>query len=122
MWLRKRIRIDNKSCVIPLSDISAIIETLQELERMHQLNLEILEQLNVTCEWILKSDISIPNKEKLDSLFLKTQALLKELYSSNSLRTLQYQKLADEKKQHFKTDEEVPEPCERPYSFLSSYS
>jgi hypothetical protein len=92
-----------------LSELSVIIETLQELERIYQLNLEVLEQLNIICGWILKNDVAIPNKDKLDSMFLKTQALLKELYFS-SPKTLHYRKLTDEKKQHFRTDEDVPVP------------
>jgi chromatin remodeling complex protein RSC6 len=96
--------------MILLSELSVIVGTLQELERMHQLNLELLEQLDVVFKWIIETDMPIPNKEKLSSLFSRTNALLKELYSS-SPQTMIYQKLADEKKQHPRTDGEVPVPC-----------
>ena len=100
---------EKNSYVIALSELSKIIDALQELERMHQLNLELLEQLDVVFEWIIKSDMPIPNGEKLSALFTKTEALLKELYFSSS-RTLAYRKLADEKKHLFRTDEDVPVP------------
>jgi hypothetical protein len=74
-----------------LSELSTIIKTLQELERMHQLNLELLEQYGVLCNWILETNVPIPNKEKLSSLLGKTQTLLKELYASDSPKFLQYQ-------------------------------
>lgn len=89
---------------------------------MHQLNLELLEQLSVFADWVVNTHMSIPNEDKLESLLHKTQALMKELYSTNSQNILQYQKLADEKKQHFKTDEDVPEPLAKRYTSLSSYS
>lgn len=76
---------------------------------MHQLNLELLEQLNVACGWILDNRITIPNSEHIASLLVKAKALLKEVQAEEP-RALQYQKLADEKKQHFRTDGEVTEP------------
>jgi hypothetical protein len=104
-----------------LSNLSSIIETLQELERLHQLNSELLEQLNVICGWLLEHNIQIPNPQTLLSLLQKAKALLTEIQAEEP-RVLQYPKLADEKKQHFRTDEEVPEPPRPLYSFLSSYS
>lgn len=76
--------------MIALSELAKIIETLQELERVHQLNLELLEQLDVVFEWIIKNDMLVPNREKLSSLLIKIHALLEELYSS-SPQILQYQ-------------------------------
>ena len=99
-----------------LSELSVVVETLQELQRMHQLNLELMEQLDVVFRWIINNDLDIPNKEKIVSLLNKTKALTKELYSTNTTKTLHYHKLADEKKQHFRTDEEVPEPVESIYN------
>ena len=99
--------------MIALSEVNTIIETLQELERMHQLNLELLEQLGVVFVWILENDVPIPNKDKLDALLNKMHSLMKELYSSNSLKILQYQKIADENLQRKQTDEDFTEPVKR---------
>ena len=93
-----------------MSELTSVIENLQELQRMHQLNLELLEQLGIFGEWILNNNNDIPNREKFQSLLHKTQALLRELYGSSLTKTLQYQKLADEKKHLFRTDEDVPVP------------
>ena len=97
-----------------MSELAKIIETLQELERVHQLNLELLEQLDVVFEWIIKNDMPVPNREKLSSLLVKTHALLKQLYSS-SPQIMLYRKIADEKKQPFRTDEDVPVPAKETY-------
>jgi hypothetical protein len=91
-----------------LSELSKIIETLQELEQMHSLNLELLEQLNVACSWIVEHSIPIPNLSSLLSLLRKTKALLAEIQADEP-KLLQYQKLADEKKHLFRTDEEGTE-------------
>lgn len=95
--------------MIALSELNTIIETLQELERMHQLNLELLEQLDVIFVWILENDVSIPNKDKFDALLNKMSSLMTELYFSTP-KSLQYRKLADGKKHLNGTDGEVPEP------------
>jgi hypothetical protein len=95
--------------VIALSELSVIIETLKNLERMHQLNLELLEQLDVVFKWLIRNDIAIQNMDKLNSLLTKTQALLAEVYSS-SPKTLQYQKINRRKVTDFKNDGEVTEP------------
>lgn len=94
-----------------MSELTKIIETLQELERVHQLNLELLEQLDVVFEWIIKSDVPVPNREKLSSLLVRTHALLKELYSS-SPQILQYQAIR-RKVTGEKSDEDVPVPLFR---------
>ncbi|HEX9262595.1 MAG TPA: hypothetical protein VF893_08730 [Candidatus Bathyarchaeia archaeon] len=92
-----------------MSELSRIVTTLQELERMHQLNLEMLEQLDVIFKCIIESDIPIPNSEKIISLLSRNQALLQELYSG-SPAILTYQKLSRRKVTPFRTDEDVPEP------------
>ncbi|MGA2309685.1 MAG: hypothetical protein ABSG57_09085 [Candidatus Bathyarchaeia archaeon] len=97
-----------------MSDLTPTIQALQELQKMHQLNLELMEQLSVFAEWVINNHVSIPNKDKLESLLHKTQALMNELYSTHSTKILQYQKLADEKKHLFRTDEEEPVPVARP--------
>lgn len=93
-----------------MSDLPTIIQTLQELLNMHQLNLELLEQLGVFLEWILKNNKVIPDRERFESLLHKTQALMKELYLSSTPRILQYRTLSDESKQPRKSDGEVTEP------------
>jgi hypothetical protein len=107
---------------ITVSDLTPTIQALQELQRMHQLNLELLEQLSVFAEWVINNHNSIPNRDKLESLLHKTQALMKELYSSNSQNMLQYQKLTDEKKHPFRTDDKGTEPLAERNASLSSYS
>jgi hypothetical protein len=93
-----------------LSKLTEIIETLHEVERLHQLDLELLEQLNVISCWLVENDIPIPNPHILYSLLAKAKALLTEIQSDEP-KMLQYQKLVDEKKQHFKTDEDEPVPA-----------
>jgi len=97
-----------------LSEISKIIEAFQELQRLHQLNLELLEQLNVACGYFVDNSIPLPNVEILHSLFAKSKALLTEIESSEP-KILQYQKIADEKKHLNRTDEDVPVPFQPLY-------
>jgi hypothetical protein len=61
--------------------IQVAIETLKELKRMHQLNLELLEQLNVTCQWIIDNNIQVSDEEHMSSLLNKSLTLLNEIYS-----------------------------------------
>ena len=83
--------------------ISEICNTLVELRRMHQLNMELLEQLGVACGWLLEHNIPIPNASTFASLVTKSLALLKEIQAEEP-RMLQYQKLSDESKQPRKPD------------------
>jgi hypothetical protein len=92
-----------------MSELSTIVQSLQELQRMHQLNLELLEQLGIVCEWILANNIPVPNREKFNSLLRKTHALAQELYLS-SPKTIQYRKISDESLQGDKSDKEFTEP------------
>ena len=82
-------------CDVTMPELSKIIDTLQELERMHQLNLEMLEQLDVVFKCIIENDVQIPNADKFVSLLSKSQSLLKEIYFS-SQKIMQYRKLTDE--------------------------
>jgi hypothetical protein len=86
-----------------------VIETLQELKRMHQLNYELLEQLSVTCKWMIENNIESSNISSLCSLLTKADSLLAEI-KADTPKTLVYQKLSRRKVTPFKTDEEVPEP------------
>ena len=76
---------------------------------MHSLNIELLEQLDVVCRWIVESKLPIPNKEKLNSLLLKAQTLLRELYFEKT-PTLLHKESPDESLQGDKSDEEFTEP------------
>jgi hypothetical protein len=93
-----------------LSDaIQETIDTLNELKRLHQLNFELLEQLNVVCQWMLDNYIHVPDEEKMRSLLGKSLTLLREI-QADTPQIILYQKLADKKKQTYGTDEEEPEP------------
>ena len=89
--------------------LQEVIDTLSELKRLHQLNFELLEQLNITCQWMIDAHVCIPNEEKMCSLLGKSLTLLSEIHADTP-KVLQYQKLTDEKKQHIETDEDETEP------------
>jgi hypothetical protein len=61
-----------------------IASRLEELDRLHRLNLELMEQLDIACKFILKNIDQIPNAEKLRSLLSKADTLLTEIYSNNT--------------------------------------
>jgi hypothetical protein len=88
--------------------MTEIIDTLTELKRMHQLNLELLEQLSVSCSWLMEHSVPIPNAETICSLLRKATILLSEIQADQPT-ILQYRKLADETKQPPRTDGEVTE-------------
>jgi len=93
-----------------LSDaIQEVIDTLSELKRLHQLNFELLEQLNVVCQWILDNHTHIPNEGKLRSLLSKSLALLSEIHADTP-KTLIYQKLSDGSYHGNESDDKLPEP------------
>lgn len=90
--------------------LSEAAKTLSELKRMHQLNYELIEQLNVTCQWIIDNKIEVPNADKLQSLIVKSVSLINGVQSETP--TFIYRKLADEKKHPFRTDEDETEPSQ----------
>jgi hypothetical protein len=94
---------------LTVSDLSTIIQNLQELERTQQLNFELLEELGILLEYMNANNFPIPDREKFNSLLAKTHALMNELYFS-SPKTLQYRKVSRRKVTDFKTDEDVPVP------------
>mgnify|MGYP001142050026 CR=1 FL=1 len=68
---------------LTLSDIiREALDNLTQIVSMYQLNLELLEELDAICEWILKNNIEIPNKDKLCSFLRKAKTLLNEIHSS----------------------------------------
>jgi hypothetical protein len=72
---------------LPLDSLTEVIDSLSELKRMYQLNVELLEQLAVTCEWLKKSGVHIPNEDTFNSLLNKTTTLLDEI-QADSPKTL----------------------------------
>ena len=55
--------------------------TIDEALKMHQLNFELLEQLDVACKWLLENNIQVSNRGKFVSLLSRADALLKEIDS-----------------------------------------
>ena len=96
------------------SIIREIASRLEELDRLYGLNLELLEQLDVTCEWLIDNIPQIPNIDKLRSLLLKVDTLLTEIYSDSPL-FLQNSKVSDENLHDNKSDEDFTEPVQPIY-------
>ena len=88
--------------------LSEVNSTLQELQRLHQLNIELLEQLDVTFSWLLDNHIKLPNESAFYSLVLKARALMIEIQAGEP--NIQYKKLADEFLQRKLTDKDFTEP------------
>jgi hypothetical protein len=93
-----------------------ITSALEELERMHQLNYELLEQLNVIFGYLNANKVKVPDEEKLAGLLTKAMALLAEVQAGTP-KTLQYQKISRRKVTDIGefngTDKEVTEPLNR---------
>jgi len=92
-----------------LTGLQEAIETLEELKRLHQLNYELLEQLSVTCKWMIENQIQSPNLPLLCSLLSRADSLLAEI-KADSPKLLVYQKLSDEKKHPDDSDTGVTVP------------
>lgn len=93
-----------------LSPIDDIIEMFRELKRLHQLNLELIEQLCVTSDWLLEHNIPIPNPSSFVSLLNKAKALLIEIQANepNSLQYTTSRRKVTDWKENDGTDGEVP--------------
>ena len=89
--------------------IDEIINIFTELKRLHGLNVELLEQLDVTCNWLLSSNVDMPNAEKLYSLLAKTKALLTEIQADEP-KILQYKKITNESLHEPRNNEDFTEP------------
>jgi hypothetical protein len=88
-----------------------LAETMQELQRMHQLNLELLEQLDVACSFLLQNQVKIPNKSTFKSLLRKAWALMDEIRADEiNIHTVSRRKVTD-----FGTDEDETEPFSLPF-------
>lgn len=62
--------------------IAEIKSVLDEVERLQQLNYELLEQLNIIFAHINKNKLEIADKEKLAGLLNKAMVLLSEIHSN----------------------------------------
>jgi hypothetical protein len=95
--------------------LSEVRDVLNSIIDMHQLNFELLEELNVACKWLLQNKVEIPNREKFVSLLNKADSLIEEL----SLESPQFS--IRRKVTNPKSDGEVTEPeYESPNSKASS--
>jgi hypothetical protein len=72
------------------------------------MNLELLEQLNVACGWLIEHNMPIPNAETLISLIAKARTLLAEIQADNP-KILQYNAIR-RKVTEEKSDDKVTEP------------
>ena len=84
------------------SILTEIIDTLQELKRLHQLNFELLEQLGVACAYFRENHIKLPNEEKILSLLSKAMVLIEEINSKP---------LSDEISQKKSSDKDFTKPA-----------
>jgi len=75
--------------------LTEIIQSLEELKGMHQLNYELLEQIDIIFGYFRENNIRLPNEEKLVGLLSKALALLSEIRSSTP-KTLLFHKLSDD--------------------------
>ena len=96
------------------------IDTYEELLRMHQLNLELLETLEFSLLWVQdfskKYNVAIPNRETLTRLLTKTSLLIEEISATNPTETRQHKSI----RRFFterKSDKDFTEPrCEKVFS------
>jgi hypothetical protein len=59
-----------------LTGLHDLDEILQEAKRVHQLNIELLEQLDISCGWLLDNHVQVPNTSTFCSLLTKAKAIL----------------------------------------------
>ena len=94
---------------LPPDALTEFVDSLVYLKEMYRLNLELLEQLDVTCVWLIENHIPLPNTSTFTSLLTKAKSLLSEIQADEP-KIIQYTKLADEKKHLFRTDDKEPVP------------
>jgi hypothetical protein len=95
------------------SILTEIIDTLQELKRLHQLNFELLEQLGVACAYFRENNIKLPNEEKILSLLSKAMVLIEEINSKP---------LSDEISQKKSSDKDFTEPSPKLFKRLKRFN
>lgn len=94
---------------MPNDALIQISNSLSELKRMHQLNFELLEQLNVSCDFILNNYADLPNNIRLSSLLAKSASLLAEIQADEP-KILQYKTHLTRVNMNPKTDDKLTEP------------
>ena len=106
---------------LPLNSLTEIVDSLSELKRMYQLNIELLEQLAVTLERQKTSGVHNPNEDTFNSLLNKTNTLQDEIqadepkiltYNINRRKVTDLREYTgtDESLHGYKTDEDFTEP------------
>jgi hypothetical protein len=98
--------------LISADSIDNIVDTLTELKRLHQLNMELLEQLHVATNWLFEHNIPLPNTDTLYSLFQKSKSLLIEIQAGEP-KILRYY-ASRQKVTPSETDEDETEPYNFP--------
>lgn len=93
---------------MPPDTITELADALATMKRMRQLNIELLEQLNVSCTWLLENKVQIPNSSTFASLLTKVTTLLDEM-NADEPKIMQYS-ISRRKVTDFRTDEEGTEP------------
>jgi hypothetical protein len=89
-----------------LTGQSGATETYQEeLLRLHKLNMELLEQFSVACDFLLKTGVQVPNASTFASLLNKSMSLLNEILTKEPQYSTSRRKVTG-----FRTDEEETEP------------
>lgn len=99
--------------------IQQAIDALTEIKHLHQLNFELLEQLNVSCQYIVDNNIEVPNEPHLRSLLSKSLSLIAELQGKEP-KTLIYKKVANESLHGDKTNGNFTEPLKLLYNMKFS--
>jgi hypothetical protein len=87
--------------------LAMLAKTMQELQRMHQLNIELLEQLEVACSFLLQNHVEVPNKRTFKSLLRKAWSLMDEI-RADEIKDVQYT-VSRRKVTDFGTDEDETE-------------
>ena len=70
----------------------------------------MLEQLDVTCGWLMEHNVQIPNSNSFASLLAKAKTLLNEI-QSKPIASMLVVRTADENLQRKRTDKDFTEPC-----------
>lgn len=107
-----------------MTKLQEVIDTYQELQRMHKLNIEMLEQLAVACDYLVTNQIQLPNASTFASLLSKAMVLMDEIQADEP-KILQYTTNRRKFTAPFhgnKTDEDVTEPNASAYKGMVLYT
>lgn len=84
-------------------------ELIDEANHMHELNLELIQELELACKWILENKIRPPNRKNLVSILNKIDVLLHEIYSTPKMQYIKEIEPTDEFLHRKRTDEDFTE-------------